>query len=184
MYCGNAAPHIVFSRTTGDILILVANITTFGEEKRNWKWMRYNMKSEHNKLLTSTFRPFGNVQCDFDFVLMAHEEKKHPNKKSLEGKSMCFLRFCCHSSDNFEVRNHISGVIFGLWLCIWALLFFLPMLFAPRTVIHLQSSIHSLPLYFMTERSEETPTSNQTIFIHINTAFGIDKPKTTAIISI
>lgn len=111
-------------------------------------------------------------------------KKKHPNKKSLEGKSMCFLRFCCHSSDNFEVRNHISGVIFGLWLCIWALLFFLPMLFAPRTVIHLQSSIHSLPLYFMTERSEETPTSNQTIFIHINTAFGIDKPKTTAIISI
>lgn len=124
MYCGNAAPHIVLSRTTGDILILVANITTFGEEKRNWKWMWHNMKSEHNKLLTSTFRPFGNVQCDFDFVLMAHEKKKHPNKKSLEGKSMCFLRFCCHSSDNFEVRNHISGVIFGLWLCVCALLFF------------------------------------------------------------
>lgn len=92
MYCGNAAPHIVSSRTTGDILILVVNITTFGEEKRNWKW-RHNMKSEHNKLLTSTFRPFGNVQCDFDFVLMAHEKKKASKQKISRGKVNVFSSF-------------------------------------------------------------------------------------------
>lgn len=114
MYCGNAAPHIVFSRTTGDILILVANITTFGEEKRNWKWMRYNMKSEHNKLLTSTFRPFGNVQCDFDFVLMAHEEKNIQTKNlSRESQCVFFVSVAIRQIiSKFVITSPVSFLVF------------------------------------------------------------------------
>lgn len=114
MCCGNAAPHIVFSRTTGDILILVANITTFGEEKRNWKWMRYNMKSEHNKLLTSTFRPFGNVQCDFDFVLMAHEEKNIQTKNlSRESQCVFFVSVAIRQIiSKFVITSPVSFLVF------------------------------------------------------------------------
>lgn len=110
-----------------------------------------------------SFRPFDNVQSCISTLCVEHGwEKTHISEtENLSRETRCvFFRFFCHSSDNFQVRNHISCVIFGLWLL--CLAFFLVLFFRSANIIHLQSLIHSLALCCMTKWAERT-------MLHLNT---------------